>query len=138
MSAAHAEWTDRAHFLAVAATAMRQILVNHALAKATRKRGGGRRRVALEAVDPASPQGAPDPDVIELHEAIERLSAMHERMARVVEGRFFGGMTNAELAQVLGVSLSTIEADWRTARAWLTTELAPDGGRATAPKETAP
>ncbi|MGE0478829.1 MAG: sigma-70 family RNA polymerase sigma factor [Phycisphaerae bacterium] len=111
----------RAHFLAVAGAAMRNILVNHALARRAAKRGGGARPAGIE-VEPPS-DGPPVPDVVALHDALGRLAALDARKAQVVEQRFFGGMTTAEIAIVLGCSVSTVEADWRMARAWLSSEL---------------
>ncbi|MCB9846299.1 MAG: sigma-70 family RNA polymerase sigma factor [Phycisphaeraceae bacterium] len=121
---AQPDWQGRAHFLAVAARAMRNALVNHALARKAEKRGGGRTAVSLEAGLIARP--AAELDAIELSEAIERLSALDERKARLIEMRFFAGMTMDECASALGVSLSTAEADWRFARAWLARALAED------------
>lgn len=133
---AQPDWRGRAHFLAVAARAMRRTLVNHALAHKAEKRGGGRTMLGL---DPALvPQPSNGVEALELHEAIERLQALDERKARLVEMRFFAGMTMEEAADVLGVSLSTAEADWRFARAWLAKELAegdapPGAGRPRTP-----
>lgn len=121
----NAQWKDRAHFFAVAATAMRQILVNHALARNAQKRGGGRRKLALTnnwAVDEA-----PEFDAVELDEALRKLATLDERKAKVVELRFFGGLTVEEVAEVLGVSKATVEGDWRMARAWLSRALATEG-----------
>jgi RNA polymerase sigma-70 factor, ECF subfamily len=118
------DWAGRAHFLAVAARAMRRTLVNHALARKAEKRGGGRTMLSLD------PDSAPAPggeiDASALSEALDRLEALDERKARVVEMRFFGGMTVEESAGVLGVSVSTVEGDWRFARAWLSKEMADD------------
>ena len=122
--AANADWRGRAHFLAVAAKAMRNTLVNHALARKAAKRGGGAERVLLSGVAIASSRG--EVDSLALHEALERLMALDGRKGRVVEMRFFGGLTSEEIAHVLGVSLSTVEADWRMARAWLALELEDD------------
>lgn len=114
-------WAGRAHFLAVAAMAMRRTLVNHALARKAEKRGGGRPVVSLDAATASAPRA--EFDALVLHEALERLASLDARKARVVEMRFFAGMAMDEVAQVLGVSLSTVEADWRMARAWLSKEL---------------
>ena len=113
---------SRSHFIAVAAKAMRQVLINHAIAKKTTKRGGGAARVSLESVD----GGAVEYDWLEilaLHEALERLEGFDPRRAAVVEAKVFGGMTNEQVAEVLGVSLSTVDSDWRTARAWFAKEM---------------
>jgi RNA polymerase sigma-70 factor, ECF subfamily len=118
-------WSGRAHFLAVAARAMRRALVNHALARNAEKRGGGRTILSLDpALTTSTDSGV---DTLELSEAIDRLTALDERKARLLEMRFFAGMTMEEAAGVLEVSLSTAESDWRFARAWLAHELA--GGK---------
>jgi len=117
-------WTDRRHFLAVCAIAMRGILADHARAKNAAKRGGdGWRRVTL-ADTPAAAARSADVDLIGLDEALTTLAERSPRQARIVELRFFGGLTMPEIAEELDVSLSTIEADWRMARAWLSAELA--------------
>lgn len=116
-----ARWNDRAHFFAVAATAMRHILVNHAVAQGTVKRGGGRKQVALD--DAVSLQDGGDVDMLALDEALKRLAAADERKQRIVELRFFAGLTMEEIAGVLDVSKTTVENDWRAARAWLNVEL---------------
>jgi RNA polymerase sigma-70 factor, ECF subfamily len=111
-----ADLKDRGHFFAVAAMAMRQILVNHARAKNTQKRGSGERPTFLheEAV------GASESiDVLDLNEALEKLKEIDERKHKVVELRFFAGLTVEEIAQVLDLSKTTIESEWRAARAWL-------------------
>jgi RNA polymerase sigma-70 factor (ECF subfamily) len=116
-----ARWNTRAHFFAVAAKAMRQILANHARDRKAAKRGGSWQRVTLsEAVSPTSDR---DTDLTVLDEALEKLSALDERQGRIVELRFFAEMTEEEIAHVLGVSVSTVEREWRMARAWLSVEL---------------
>lgn len=118
---------DRAHFLALAARAMRQVLVNHALGRGAKKRGGDHRRVPLAVADPnriGVAGGIDDIDLIALHEALEELAALDERKSRVTEMRFFGGLTNDEISEVLAVSTTTVESDWRLARAWLSRALA--------------
>lgn len=112
-----AQWKDRAHFFAVAAKAMRQILVNHAVAKNAEKRGGGRARLAL--ADDLAPAGDGEFDAIALDDALKKLAELDERKARVVELRFFSGLSVEEVAEVLAVSVTTVEGDWRMARAWL-------------------
>ena len=108
-------------FRALAATAMRRILVDHARAHAADKRGGGWLRVEL----PEATVEAPEPvELLALHEALEALAALDPRKARVVELRFFGGLTGDEVAEALGVARSTSEADWFMARAWLRQRLA--------------
>jgi len=115
---------SRTHFVAIAARCMRQILVDHARVRGAQKRGGDRERNPLDDAVAAFEQDGTD--LVALHEALERLGAADERKARVVELRFFGGLTIEEAASVLGVSPKTIEADWHLARAWLRREL--DGG----------
>jgi RNA polymerase sigma factor (TIGR02999 family) len=120
------QWESRAHFFAVAATAMRQILANHARAKRAAKRGGGQMLVTLsEAIHPG---GGPDVGLLALHDALEKLAALDEHQSKVVELRFFGGMTGDEIAHVLGVSSATVKREWRAARAWLNAELGRNGG----------
>ena len=117
-------WSDRAHFMALAAKAMRNALVNHALARAAEKRGGGVKPLLLSTSVMAAPKGCVD--TVDLNEALTNLGKLDARKAQVVEMRFFGGMTVEEIAHVLDVSISTVEADWRMARAWLSSELAPE------------
>jgi RNA polymerase sigma factor (TIGR02999 family) len=113
---------NRAHFFTVAARTMSQLLVEHARLRKTRKRGGNWRRVRLDdVVDYFDRQAL---DVAAVHEALERLAAFHERQSQVVTLRFFYGFTFAEIAAQLGVSLSTVESDFRIARAWLHNQLA--------------
>ena len=122
------EWQSRAHFMAVAARAMRQILINHAHHKGAAKRGGGFQRVTLdEAVTPRIGDNR-EVDVIALDLALQQLAKLSERQAGIVELRFFGGLTIAEAAHVLGVGTTTVEDDWRLAKAWLAHEL--KGGQA--------
>lgn len=118
---ANSNWESRAHFFAVAARAMRNTLVNHALARKAEKRGGGAATIALEVEPAASPKRAID--TLALDQALKDLAALDPRKAEVVELRFFGGMTVEETAHVLSVSVSTVEADWRMARAWLAHQL---------------
>lgn len=112
---------DRGQVMALAATAMRQILVDHARGRKRQKRGGDWRRITL--TDPTRPDAAQPLDMLILDDALTRLAALSERKARVVELRCFAGMTNEEAAATLGVSRATIAEDWRFARAWLTREL---------------
>jgi RNA polymerase sigma factor (TIGR02999 family) len=114
-------WKDRSHFVAVAATAMRQILVNHVLARRAAKRGGGSVRVELDHALGLFTERAPD--LVALDEALKRLSAMDETQGRVVELRFFGALSIEETAKVLGISHATVEREWSSARAWLRREL---------------
>jgi RNA polymerase sigma factor (TIGR02999 family) len=111
------QWHDRAHFFGAAAEAMRRILIEHARRKSRLKHGGGHERVALEEVDPA--QATPDEQVLLVDEALERLQAEDPEKARIVTLKFFGGLTNAEVAGVLNVTERTIERQWAFAKAWL-------------------
>ena len=115
------QWNDRAHFLAVAAMAMRRILVDRARSRQTLKRGGARVSVPLESVDLSADDRAEL--LVALDEALDRLRALDERQARVVELRFFTGLSVEETAEVLGVSPATVKRDWTLARAWLHRDL---------------
>jgi RNA polymerase sigma factor (TIGR02999 family) len=117
-------WQDRAHFFAVSAKAMRHILIDHARARGYAKRGGGAARVTLD--EGATPPVQRTADILALDEALGRLTAAYPRRGQVVELRFFGGLTNEEIAEVLKVSPATVERDWRYARAWLFQELDPN------------
>ena len=114
-------WVDRAHLLGVAARAMRRVLIDYARARATQKRGGRRDRARLE-LD-ALPARVPDEQILALDEALRRLEERNERYGRIVECRFFAGMSIEETAEVLGVSRTTVKRDWMVARAWLHREL---------------
>lgn len=114
-------WANRGHFLAVASTMMRRILVNHAVAKRTEKRDA-----ALVSLDLTEAQqiGADTPaDVVAVHDALLAFEQVDARAAKVVELKFFGGLENEEIAQVLELSLATVKRDWALARAWLHREL---------------
>ena len=115
------QWQDRAHFLAIAAKAMRQILIDHARRKHADKRGGGWRRVTLSKTLDLAP--VIDMDLVALNDALESLAQLHDRQARIVELRFLAGMTIPEVAHVLELSEKTIKDDWRMARAWLLQKL---------------
>lgn len=117
-------WTGRSHFMAVAATAMRRILVDHARSLHSLKRGGGMRRVPIESVDMPAP--ARPELVLALDEALHRLRELDPRQARIVECRFFGGMTEEETAEALGIGLRTAKRDWARARSWLYDQIHPD------------
>jgi len=120
------DWQGRTHFLAVASTAMRRLLIDHARARGRDKRGGERVRVDLdESVNVVEPD---DEAVLAVHEALERLEALDARQARVVELRYFGGLGVDEVAEALGVSRRTVEAEWTHAKAWLQRELSRGGG----------
>ena len=109
-----AEWKDRIHFLGVAALAMRHILVDRARARMSAKPGGSRFRVTLDDAV-LSDDDAPD-GLLQITDALDRLSAIDSRLSRVVEYRFFGGLTNAEIAELLGITERTVERDWIKAR----------------------
>jgi RNA polymerase sigma factor (TIGR02999 family) len=121
------EWKGRTHFYAIGAQALRRALVDHARGRKREKRGGGRVRLEL-AEDIALDRGRTE-DVLAVDEALERLAALDPRQARIVELRFFGQLDVAEVAEALGVSKRTVEADWTAAKAWLRRELArgPEG-----------
>ena len=123
MKGADLELSNRSHFLAVAANAMRRLLIDHARARGATKRGGGWERVSLSEQVGHSPGKGDDVDIVALHEALNRLEQLGERLAKVVELRFFGGLTVKESAEVLGVAPVTIEKDWTKAKAWLRLEL---------------
>jgi RNA polymerase sigma-70 factor (ECF subfamily) len=118
---AKAGMQGRAHFFGVAARAMRQVLVEHARRKQAAKRGGGFQRVTLSIADGLGVE--PLFDILDLEEALEELARLDERKARVLELRFFAGLTMEEVATILDVSAKTVEADWYMARAWLKTRL---------------
>jgi RNA polymerase sigma factor (TIGR02999 family) len=114
-------WHDRAHFLAVAARVMRHILVDHARARHAKKRGGPATRVTFD--EALLVTNEPRGDFIALDEALEALAAFDERKSRVIELRFFGGLSVEEAASVLKVSPETVKRDWRLAKAWLQREM---------------
>lgn len=116
-----ADWRNKNQFFAVAGQVMRRVLVDHARGKKAAKRGGEWGRVSLDGVAVADDQTGFD--VVAVHEAIDRLAELDPRQGRIVEMRFFGGMKEEEIADVLGVSLRTVEGDWRMARAWLRREM---------------
>lgn len=115
------DWQNRAHFFAIAAGSMRRILINYAQRRMAEKRGGGAGFVTFN--DEIMGTDARAEELIALDGALERLKDMGRRQADVVEYRFFGGLTHEEIAEVLGVSVPTVQRDWRMARAWLSREL---------------
>ena len=121
----NAPWQNRAHFLGVAAGAMRRVLVDHARRRQAQKRGGGDLRVTL--TDGAAAGGGNEVDLVRLDEALERLAALDERQAKMVTMRFFAGLTVEETAEALGVSEKTVKRDRAAAKAYLHRELG--GGR---------
>ena len=118
-------WQNRAHFFGIAAQAMRRILVDHARAHAADKRGAGEKPVALD--DASIAIGAPDIDVLALDEVLTRLARLDPQQSRVVELRFFGGLTMEETAEVLDISPATVGREWTLAKAWLYAELTRSG-----------
>ncbi|HJZ95052.1 MAG TPA: sigma-70 family RNA polymerase sigma factor [Candidatus Solibacter sp.] len=122
VNAPAANWKDRAHFFAIAAQVMRHILVDGARSRRRDKRGGSSQRVDLDLVAEISP--ARDRELMAIDDALQALAAMDARKAKVVELRFFGGLSAAESAEVLKVSADTVLRDWRLARSWLLREIA--------------
>jgi RNA polymerase sigma factor (TIGR02999 family) len=116
---------DRAHFLALAARAMRRILVDHARRRHATKRGDGARRIALESIEGLAVEERAEL-LVALDEALGQLAALDARQAQVVELRFFGGLTEVETAEALGIGLRTAKRDWAKARSWLYQALYPD------------
>jgi RNA polymerase sigma factor (TIGR02999 family) len=117
----HVPWEDRAHFFGVASRLMRQVLVDHARARQAKKRGGQATLVDLAGADPLEPPCGVD--VLALHEALDRLAALDATSARIVELRYFGGLTIEETAEVLETSPATVKRDWHASRAWLLREM---------------
>jgi RNA polymerase sigma factor (TIGR02999 family) len=111
------DWKNRAQFLGLAANMMRRVLVNHARDRAAGKRGGGAGKVTLSVAAGVFEQ--PDVDVIAVDEALEKLAELDPRQSRIIEFKFFTGLTTQEIAEVLGVSTATVEREWTFARAWL-------------------
>lgn len=115
------KWADRAHFFAMAANMMRRVLVDHARRRDREKRGGDAIHVSLiEAANVPSPERA---DILALNDALDRLEQLDPRKSRIVEMRFFGGLSLEEAAEEVGVSVATVRRDWALARAWLSSEL---------------
>jgi RNA polymerase sigma factor (TIGR02999 family) len=114
-------WQSRAHFFAVAARAMRQILVSYARSNRAQKRGGGEAKIELDEAAILSPEQSNE--IVDVHEALERLGRLDERKARVVELKYFGGLNHDEIAEVMKISTITVRRDWVFAKAWLHNEL---------------
>jgi RNA polymerase sigma factor (TIGR02999 family) len=114
-------WNNRLHFFSIAAEMMRRILVNYAVQRNAQKRGDGAAKISLEDAD--SFESKPDFDLIALDEALKNLAKLDELQARVVELRFFGGLTIEETAEVLNISDSTVKREWRMAKSWLKAKL---------------
>src|SRR5262249_2183133 len=115
------QWQNRGHFFAVAARAMRQILVSYARSQRSQKRGGGALKLDLDEVALVSPEESKE--IVDLHEALERLATLDSRKAQVVELKYFGGLNYDEIAEVLKVSTVTVRRDWVFAKAWLHNQL---------------
>jgi RNA polymerase sigma factor (TIGR02999 family) len=111
------EWQNRAHFFGIAARLMRQILVNHALAKNAEKRGGGKTLVSLD--EARSESKLNSIEILELHDTLEKLAALDAEQARIVELRFFGGLTLEETAEYLNIPLMRVRREWNMAKLWL-------------------
>jgi RNA polymerase sigma factor (TIGR02999 family) len=117
-------WQNRAHFFAVAARAMRQILVSYARSQRSQKRGGGAVKVELDEAAVISLEQSQE--IVDLHEALDRLAALDSRKAQVVELKYFGGLNYDEIAEVLRIARATVRRDWEFAKVWLYTELHDD------------
>lgn len=123
------DWRDRAHFFAVAARAMRQVLVDRARRRNADKRGAGARPTTLSGEELLEAADGPSPeDLLALDEALDELDRLDPRLRQVVELRFFAGLTDGEIGQALGVTRRTVQRDWTKARAWLYAELDRGGG----------
>jgi RNA polymerase sigma factor (TIGR02999 family) len=117
------KWRNRAHFFGVAAGMMRRILVDNARRRRAEKRGGEWQRVTLAGDEAAAPDANREVDVLALHEALERLAEFDPQQARIVELRYFGGLTIDETAEVVGISAATVVREWTIAKAWLRADL---------------
>lgn len=125
IDASRVSWQDRAHFLGISARLMRRVLVDHARSRGYYKRGGGAQKVSLDEAMAVTP--ALDFNLLDLDRALEGLAAVDERKTRVIELRFFGGLTVEETAEVLHVSTDTVKRDWRLAKLWLLREMEGSG-----------
>jgi RNA polymerase sigma factor, TIGR02999 family len=117
------DWRNRAHFFSIASEMMRRILVNYAVQRNAQKRGDGATRISLDDANSFASTGESEVDLLALDDALTYLAEMDPEAARIVELRFFGGLTIAETAEVLGISESTVKREWKTAKAWLKTKL---------------
>jgi RNA polymerase sigma factor (TIGR02999 family) len=129
VDASSVAWEGRAHFFAIAARAMRHILIDHARERAARKRGGDWQRVELAAEALPLREGAPIDTLLALDRAFEALAAISERLVQVAECRLFAGMSDRETSEALSIPLRTVQRDWQRARAWLQHELTGSGDR---------
>lgn len=125
---ANVSWADRSHFIAIAAKAMRRILVDHARSKGRDKRGGDATRITLQdtRINPEGGASVEGVDLIELEDALEKLAQFDERKAKAIELSFFGGLTYDEIAEVLEISAATVDRELRFAKAWLYSNLKPN------------
>lgn len=122
----HVSATSPAHFKAIAARAMRQVLVDEARRRSARKRGGSGEAVIVTLSDGSAAVASCDEELLALDEALEELARLNSRQARIIELRFFSGLSVADTSEVLGVSESAVERDWRAAKAWLATRIRPE------------
>jgi len=116
----NASFTDRCHFFAVASSAMRQILVNHAKSRLTAKRGGAQPHISLDEVQPLHQEAA---EIVALNDALDALQTVDPRKSKIVEMRYFGGLSVEETAEALGISVRTVNREWSLARSWLIREM---------------
>jgi RNA polymerase sigma factor (TIGR02999 family) len=121
------KWRNRAHFFGMAAGMMRRILVDHARKRRAEKRGGGLERVTFEEDEEVAVGGPKEIDVLALHESLERLAAFDPQQERIVELRYFAGLTIEETAEVIGVSTATVVREWTIAKVWLRADLSKSG-----------
>jgi RNA polymerase sigma-70 factor (ECF subfamily) len=128
VGARHVHWQDRAHFVGIAARLMRQVLVDHARARGSQKRGGSAERIPMDdaRMEAAEPRFL---DLVDLNRALDAFSSIDARRSQIVELRYFGGLTLEETAAVLGMSVETVKRDWRLARLWLLRQLSGDKQR---------
>jgi RNA polymerase sigma-70 factor, ECF subfamily len=122
------DWKDRLHFFAIASRIIRRILIDHARARESEKRGGGRTRLSVDDHDLVAAGGASEVDLLALDEALKELHEIDEQQARIVELRYFGGCTVEEVAELLGIGKRTVDRDWQAAKAWLMVRLGDDEG----------
>ena len=122
-SGGHASWQNRAHFIAIAARLMRQILVDHARAHQAEKRGAGKTLLALDEALGVPERGGGSVGVVALDEALQQLALLDPQQAQIIEMRFFGGLTIEETAEALHISSATVKRDWTIAKGWLFREL---------------
>ncbi len=117
----NAKWQNRAHFFGISAQLMRRILVDHAREHQAVKRGGSQQRISITSVEKLAQE--PEVDLLALNEALDELARMDPQQSRIVELKFFGGLSIEEIGEVLGISHATVERDWKMARAWLRRQL---------------